>query len=233
MSQPSKAILFVFTSAERLLNGAPTGWYLPEAAHPYYVLSPHYRIEAISTKGGPVPVDENSVKNFQDEDSQKFLKDPEAQKLVKNTKKVEDVKAADYEAIFVIGGHGPLIDLAKSEKFAKLVEDFYVAKKPVSAVCHGPGAFILATNPTTRRPIFAGARVTGFSNSEEAQTPYNDFVNILPFSLEDKIKELGGQYEEADQDWGVKVIWDQGILTGQNPASAGPLAVKLKEILEV
>lgn len=82
----------------------PTGWYLPEAAHPYYVLSPHYRIEAISTKGGPVPVDENSVKNFQDEDSQKFLKDPEAQKLVKNTKKVEDVKAADYEAIFVIGG---------------------------------------------------------------------------------------------------------------------------------
>lgn len=82
----------------------PTGWYLPEAAHPYYVLSPHYRIEAISTKGGPVPVDETSVKNFQDEDSQKFLKDPEAQKLVKNTKKVEDVKAADYEAMFVIGG---------------------------------------------------------------------------------------------------------------------------------
>lgn len=82
----------------------PTGWYLPEAAHPYYVLSPHYRIEAISTKGGPVPVDQHSVENFQDEESQKFLKDPEAQKLVKNTKKVEDVKAADYEAIFVIGG---------------------------------------------------------------------------------------------------------------------------------
>lgn len=82
----------------------PTGWYLPEAAHPYYVLSSHYRIEAISTKGGPVPVDQHSVENFQDEESQKFLKDPEAQKLVKNTKKVEDVKAADYEAIFVIGG---------------------------------------------------------------------------------------------------------------------------------
>ncbi|KIR43669.1 hypothetical protein I307_00292 [Cryptococcus deuterogattii 99/473] len=99
-------------------------------------------------------------------------------------------------------------------------------------VCHGPGALILATNPTTKKSIFAGARATGFSNSEEAQTPYNDFVNILPFSLEDKIKELGGKYEKADQDWGVKVIWDQGVLTGQNPASAGPLAVKLKEILE-
>lgn len=92
----------------------------------------------------------------------------------------------------------------------------------MSAVCHGPGALILATNPTTKRSIFAGARATGFSNSEEALTPYNDFVNILPFSLEDKIKELGGKYEKADQDWGVKVIWDQGVLTGKSPMRIYP-----------
>lgn len=89
-------------------------------------------------------------------------------------------------------------------------------------MCHGPGALILATNPTTEKSIFDGARATGFSNSEEAQTPYNDFVNILPFSLEDKIKELGGKYEKANQDWGVKVIWDQGILTGKSPMRIYP-----------
>ncbi|WVO17352.1 hypothetical protein L204_105044 [Cryptococcus depauperatus] len=226
----SKSILFVFTSAEKLLNGAPTGWYLPEAAHPYYILSPTYRIDAVSVKGGPAPLDENSKKMFTDEESQKFLKDPAAQKLVRETKKVEDVKASDYEAIFVIGGHGPLMDLAKSKEFAKLVEDFYAAKKPVAAVCHGPGALVLANDPATSKSIVSGASVTGFSNSEEAQTPYNDFVNILPFSLEDKLKELGGKYEKTE-DWGVKVLWDKGILTGQNPASAGPLADKLKEIL--
>jgi hypothetical protein len=29
-----QTILFIFTSADKLLNGAPTGWYVPEAAHP-------------------------------------------------------------------------------------------------------------------------------------------------------------------------------------------------------
>ncbi|WVQ86263.1 hypothetical protein IAT38_008431 [Cryptococcus sp. DSM 104549] len=228
MSKP--AILFVFTSADKLLNGAATGWYLPEAAHPYYVLSPTYRIDSISPKGGAVPLDQNSVQMFKDEESQKFLKDPEAQKIVNETKKIREVKAGDYEAIFVVGGHGPLIDLAKDQDLKKLLEDFYAAKKPVSAVCHGPAALILATTPSGTS-ILSSARVTGFANTEEAQTPYNDFTNILPFSLEDKLGELGGVYEKAGEDWGVHVVWDKGVLTGQNPASAGPLAEKLKEIL--
>ncbi|TYJ53896.1 hypothetical protein B9479_005445 [Cryptococcus floricola] len=225
------AILFVFTSADKLLNGAATGWYLPEAAHPYYALAPHFRIDSVSPNGGEAPIDDNSVKMFTDEESQRFLNDPKAQELYKKTKKVADVNAADYDAIFVIGGHGPLIDLAKSTEFAKLVEDFYTSKKPVAAVCHGPGALVLAKNPATSKSIISGVNVTGFSNAEEAQTPYNDFVNILPFSLEDKLQELGGKYSKAEQDWGVKVIWDQGVLTGQNPASAGPLGEKLREIL--
>ena len=107
---------------------------------------------------------------------------------------------------------------------------FYATKKPVSAVCHGPAALTLATKPGTSTSILDGVTVTSFSNSEEAQTPYNDFVNVLPFSLEDKLKALGGTYVKAG-DWESKVVWDGGILTGQNPASAGALGEKLKEIL--
>ena len=71
-----------------------------------------------------------------------------------------------------------------------------------------------------------GAEVTGFSNSEEAQTPYNDFTDILPFSLEDRLKELSGKYVKADQPWGEKVVVAKvaelggPLITGQNPASA-------------
>lgn len=68
---------------------------------------------------------------------------------------------------------------------------------------------------TVSRPEISGTRSQqGFSNSEEAQTPYNDFVNILPFSLEDKLRELGGKYQKAD-DWAPKVCWDGQILTGE------------------
>ncbi|WVF65907.1 hypothetical protein IAT40_000645 [Kwoniella sp. CBS 6097] len=227
-----QSVLFILTSADKLLNGAPTGWYLPEAAHPYYALHNDFNIEVASTAGGEAPIDKSSVEMFKDEESVKFLSDPQAQKLVKNTKKISEVKAEDYAAIFVVGGHGPLIDLAPSKDFAKLVQDFYAAKKPVAAVCHGPAAFATTNKPNSSESILNGVEVTVFSNAEEAQTPYNDFVNILPFSPEDKMKELGGKFVKADEPWGVKIVWDGGILTGQNPASAGPLGQKLKEILQ-
>lgn len=74
---PSR-ILFVFTSANKNLKGGQTvtahsitsnaylrffqGWYLPEAAHPYYVLSKTHQIDFASPKGPNPPVDEGSVK---------------------------------------------------------------------------------------------------------------------------------------------------------------------------
>lgn len=47
-------ILFVFTSNDKLVNtDKKTGWYLPEAAHPYYVLKEAgYELVAASENGG-------------------------------------------------------------------------------------------------------------------------------------------------------------------------------------
>ncbi|RSH81474.1 hypothetical protein EHS25_006831 [Saitozyma podzolica] len=229
MTQP---VLFIFTSADKLLDAY---WVVPpEAAHPFYVLREHFPIVAASTKGGKVPVDQVSVDMFTDDDSQRFLKDKDAIELVQNTKKISEIKADDYAAIFVVGGHGPMIDLATDKTFAKLVEDFYAKKKsalqPVSAVCHGPAALLSAVKPGTSEPLVKGVTVTGFSNDEEKQAPV-DADKALPYWLETKMKELGATYVKADEPWGVKVVWDQGILTGENPASAGPLGEKLRDIL--
>lgn len=62
---------------------------------------------------------------------------------------------------------------------SKLTVQFYNAKKPVSAVCHGPAALVKAKTQQGDS-ILKGKKVTGFANSEEAQTPYNDFEKILP-----------------------------------------------------
>lgn len=119
------SVLFIFTSADKLLNGAATGWYVPEAAHPFYrVRGAGYQVDGASPKGGEAPVDQTSVKNFRDDESVKFMEsDPEAKKLFTETKRIKDVNAEDYLAIFVIGGHGPMIDLATDADFAKLVGD--------------------------------------------------------------------------------------------------------------
>ncbi|KAK7049575.1 hypothetical protein VNI00_005606 [Paramarasmius palmivorus] len=214
------SILFVFTSADKTLTGAQTGWYLPEAAHPYYVLAPHFKIDFAAPKGANPPVDEGSVKMFaEDKESVQFLNDETVKAKLASAKKLTEVNPDDYDAIFYPGGHGPVLDLAFDEDNAKLGSTFYRAGKITAAVCHGPAALAKVTD-ADGKSIFAGRKATGFSNFEEEQVGK---VKDVPFLLEDKIKELGGNYEKAAEPWGPKVVVDGNVYTGQNPNSARPI----------
>ncbi|KAG6821231.1 hypothetical protein H0H93_002341 [Arthromyces matolae] len=220
------SILFVFTSANKTLRGLQTGWYLPEAAHPWYILSPHATIDFAAPAGPNPEVDEGSVKGFaNDEEAQKFLKDPVVLDKLAKTKKLTEVNVADYDVIFYIGGHGPVIDLASDPLNAKIASQFFQAGKITAAVCHGTAALAGAVD-AHGKSIYAGRRVTAFSTAEEIAV---DKVQDIPFLPEAKIVELGGKYEKAAELWAPYVVIDGNLYTGQNPASAGPLA---KEILK-
>jgi len=212
---PSR-ILFVFTSVDKTLTGAETGWYLPEAAHPYYVLKDTHTIDFAAPKGPNPPVDQYSVQSFTDDESVKFLKDSEVKQKLENAKKLSDVNPEDYDAIFYVGGHGPMIDLPTDPVNIKLAEAFYQNGKLTTAVCHGPGA-LAGVKDASGKSIFEGRNVTGFSNVEEEQAGK---VKDVPFLLETRIKELGGRYTKADESWAPKIIVDGHVITGQNPASA-------------
>jgi len=210
------SVLFVFTSANQTLKGKQTGWYLPEAAHPYYILSPHVKVDFASPKGPNPPIDEYSVQAFKDEDSVKFLNDEVVQTKLANAKKLSDIDQKDYDAILYVGGHGPVLDLATDPVNIKLASEFYQSGKVVSAVCHGTGALVGATD-ASGKSIWAGRKFTGFSNAEEEIA---QMVDEIPFLLETKISELGGKYEKAAEPFGAKVVVDGKLITGQNPASA-------------
>ncbi|KAF9075894.1 ThiJ/PfpI [Rhodocollybia butyracea] len=220
------SILFVFTSVDKHLKGGQTGWYLPEAAHPYYVLAPHFQIDFAAPNGPNPPVDEGSVKNFSgDKESVDFLNDEAVKTKLKTAKILSEVDHKNYDAVFYVGGHGPVIDLPTDPVNIKLASDFYNSGKITSAVCHGPAALVGATT-TDGKSIFAGKRVAGFSNTEEEQ---NGSVDHVPFLLEDRIVALGGNYLKADA-WQPKVVVDGHLITGQNPASARPLAEELLKV---
>ncbi|CCM04059.1 uncharacterized protein FIBRA_06218 [Fibroporia radiculosa] len=209
-------ILFVYTSCDKTLTGAQTGWYLPEAAHPYYILAPHHTVDFASPNGPNPPIDESSVKMFTDDESTRFLQDAVVQAKFTAAKKLADVDSSAYDAIFYVGGHGPVIDLATDPVNINLANQFWRAGKITSAVCHGPAALVGVTG-STGESIFNGKAATGFSNFEEEQVGK---VKDVPFLLEDRIKALGAKYEKAGEPWGVKVIVDGKLITGQNPASA-------------
>ncbi|KAG8983144.1 hypothetical protein FRB90_006279 [Tulasnella sp. 427] len=223
-----KKILFIFTSASKTLLDKPTGWYLPEAAHPYYTLLPHYHITFAAPLGPNPPLDEGSAEKFkEDEQCAKFLVDPTVKEKLDTALKLSEVNVEDYVAVFYPGGHGPAIDLPTDELNINIANEFFRAKKPVSAVCHGPCAIVNATD-AAGEPIVKGRTVTGLSNVEEEMAKK---VKDVPFLLEDKLVEKGGNYVKADEPYAANVVVDGHLITGQNPASARGVAEELVQLL--
>lgn len=78
---------------------------------------------------------------------------------------LEDQSADTCDLVLVPGGHAPMEDLESSPEFGRLVAAFVAGGKSVAAVCHGPAALLRAVAGDGSW-LFAGRRVTGFSNAE-------------------------------------------------------------------
>lgn len=222
-------ILIVLTSHDQLGDtGKKTGFWLEEFAAPYYVLKDAgVAIMVASPKGGQPPLDPKSeIPEFQTELTQRFRTDSAAQAELTNTKKLADVSADDFDAVFYPGGHGPMWDMPDNATSIALIEAFVKADKPVGAVCHAPVALV---NVRTKdgEYLITGKRVTGFTNTEEEAV---GLTTVVPFLLEDRLKERGGIYSKA-ANWVPYVQVDGRLVTGQNPASSGPAAEELLKLL--
>ncbi len=223
-------ILMILTSHSELGNtGKKTGFWIEEFAAPYYVFSDAgAAITLASPKGGQPPIDPKSAEpGSQTEATRRFDADTALQQGLSDTKKLSDVKAADFDAVFYPGGHGPLWDLTSDAVSIQLIRDFWTAKKPVAAVCHAP-AVLLQVEDANGESLVKGKKVTGFTNTEEQAVQLTD---VVPFLLEDELKKLGGNYSKKE-DWAVHVVADGLLITGQNPASSEAAAKQLLKLLE-
>ncbi|MFY0651086.1 MAG: type 1 glutamine amidotransferase domain-containing protein [Cyclobacteriaceae bacterium] len=218
-------ILLVLTSHDKLGNtGKKTGFWLEEFAGPYYFLADRgVEITLASPKGGRPPVDPKSeLSDFQTESTRRFDSDKETQEILSRTVKLESINKEDFEAIFYSGGYGPMWDLADNETSINLIQSFYNNDKPVASVCHAPAIF-KNTKDAEGHPLVQGKKVTAYSNSEEEAV---NFTGIVPFSVEDMLKENGGIYSKGP-DWDAYALEDGLLITGQNPASAELVAEML------
>ncbi|MBD0266656.1 MAG: type 1 glutamine amidotransferase domain-containing protein [Cyanobacteria bacterium Co-bin8] len=223
-------ILMVLTShAELGDTGHKTGFWLEEFAAPYYAfIDAGATVTLASPAGGQPPVDPRSSEpESQTEATQRFEQDSEAQALLAQTVALSAVKPEEYDAIFFPGGHGPMWDLATDEGNARLVEAFYQQGKVIGAVCHGPAALVLAQDGQGQS-ILKGKQVTGFTNEEEVAV---DLDQVVPFALETRLAELGGQFSGGAK-FEPKVVVDGRLVTGQNPASSEPAAKALIQALK-
>ncbi|MFF4602931.1 type 1 glutamine amidotransferase domain-containing protein [Streptomyces sp. NPDC001339] len=140
---------------------------------------------------------------------------------------LENLTAGRFDAVFLPGGYAPMIDLYGEPACGTLLTDFHRAGKPMAAVCHAPAALLSCASPDGHWP-FAGYRMTAFTDAEEEDL---GLLRTLPWTAERALTQRGAHFLAGPQAWGEHIVHDRQLLTGQNPASAAPLARRLVALL--
>jgi putative intracellular protease/amidase len=117
-------------------------------------------------------------------------------------------------------------DMWRDADSGRLLVAALASGKPLAIVCHAPAA-MLATRRNGVSP-FAGYRVTAYTNDEE------DAVGLrvkAPWTVEDELVKMGVDFSRGAI-WKPYTVVDRNLYTGQNPASAAPLAQQILDALK-
>ena len=221
----SLQVLIVTTSYKNFGDkSSGTGLWLEEFTEPYYVFRDHGEcITITSPTGGPVPIDTNSESDTViTENIKRFKLDSQALYHLSHSLPLREVKAENFDLVFIAGGHGAMLDLANNETLISLLEDFDILEKPIGAVGSGVVALtsILNKNGT---PYVKGKKITSISNDE---IQLAGLTYLVPFLLETKLLSLGAFYSRSEN-YSAHTITDGKLVTGQNPASSAETATEL------
>ena len=209
----------------------PTGYWAREFMEAYNVFKDGGLDADVATPLGVSPqVDELSYAlpyNDNDADlvaSQKtFLKDLDT--ILSAPLKLEDIEPGRYDVVFLVGGHGPMQDLAVHPTIGDvLAANLDDPARFVGGVCHGPAGF-LSAHRADGTWLFKGRKLTAFTNEEETQAT---FAGNAPWLLEDRLRLAGAQFEAATP-WTTHVVVDGNLVTGQQNVSSGAAATKILE----
>jgi len=214
-------ILAVVTSADTMgESGKATGYELTELARAYYVFQANgFEVDVASPKGGKpaVIIDDEDMGAY----DFAFLNDSIAQYKTGHTIPIEKVIAADYEAVFFVGGKGAMFDFPENKHIQSIIQTLYETDKVIGAVCHGPAALV-NVRLDNGRPLLENKIVSGFTNEEELLL-IPEAKTIFPFLLQDKLIEQGGRFEKGTM-YLEQISHDKNLVTGQNPWSTWKLA---------
>lgn len=217
-----KTALIVLTGHDKLGDtGEKTGWHLSEASHVFWpLINDGFKVDFASPEGGPVAVDPSSLK-LDDPENKSFVERFKMNETL-NTHAVSEIKARDYGIIYFAGGHGTMWDFPENQDIQRLVSEIYEAGGIVGAVCHGPAALV-NVKLSDDSYLVEGKSINSFTDAEEREVEKED---VVPFLLETKLRERGGNFLPGDK-WANQVVVDERLITGQNPQSASTLGQTL------
>lgn len=211
-----KSVLFVLSSHGKGEGKERPGYEMDELAQAWSIFKEnHFQTAFASPRGGAIEADKF---NPADPAIAEFLADPGAVAALAGTLALRGIDPVQYDAIYVVGGKGAMLDLATDTSLTNLIGTMYDQGRVVAAICHGSAA-LANVRLASGDYLVKGRGVTGFSAEEEAIFS-KQWIEQFPFEIEGLLRERGGLWRESPLMMpGVAV--DGRLVTGQNPYSTG------------
>lgn len=236
---------------------ATIGQYLNETAVPSLaLLDAGYEIVLATPDGTKPHIDEvsDTVEHFGGDEAaynrgKDFFANHPAMNDVRTLRSVVEGGLDAFAAVFVPGGHAPVVDLMQDRDAGTILRHFHAAAKPTALLCHGPVVVAAALDgarafrkaliesddaeaaASARNWIYAGYRMTVFAANEEKIAEEHLLKGELYFDMEKALRLAGGDVSVTDTNFASNVVVDRELITGQNPASDRALANALIEAL--
>lgn len=144
-----------------------------------------------------------------------------------------------YDAVFVPGGHAPMVDLLckdafvddrRNDDFGALVRFFHDKGRTTGLICHAPAA-LAAAPKVDGRWIYEGYRMTCFTQPGERMAEDVPLLRFIDGHLREYptevLKRAGAVIEQSMIPMRSKVVEDRELLTGQDPFAAREFGERL------
>lgn len=229
---PSKGRILMVASSPTVSQqtGWPIGFWAAELTHPLRVFQEAgYEVELVSTEGGKLEMDgysnptDASGYSAHDVISLGYLQQEWFNAMLLNTKKLTEVNAGDYDAIFLVGGQGPMYTFRGNNELEKLFAAFYEAGKPSAAVCHSV-TLLLEAKKSDGELLVKGKTWTGFADAEEEFADHATGLKIQPYRIEEEAKKIAGTTFKVAAPFSAYAIQDGNLITGQQQNSGAAVA---------
>jgi len=237
-TKPKKVLIVVANPTTAATVGWRVGFWAAELTHPYYELTERgIEVTIASPDGGKVEMDalsdprDDSKWSSEDLITMGFVNTPELVSLLEDTPKLADLALDEYDAIMIAGGLAPMFSYRDRDDIHNAIRHFYESQRPTAIYCHGTAALV-DLKLSDGSYLVDGKTVTGFSNREE---DYSDsFVGetVMPFRVEDALRERGANYVQGGL-FKAFTVRDGRLLTGQQQYSGRKVAQMLIDVLGV
>jgi putative intracellular protease/amidase len=236
MPYKGKILMVASSPSVSKQTGWPIGFWAAELTHPLRVFQEAgYEVELASTNGGEILMDsysnptDPSKYSANDVITLGYMQQEWFNQMLKNTKKLSEVDQSQYDAIFLVGGQGPMYTFKGNAELEKLFVSFYEANKPSAAVCHST-TLLLGAKKSNGKLLVEGKTWTGFANSEEDYADKAVGQKIQPYRIEDEARKISNTTFKVSDAFASYAITDGFLVTGQQQnsgAAAAEMVVKL------